>query len=56
MHLFVSFMLRGFTTLLKDSLFVQGIGLSSDLAMTDGGAVLLKDNQVRVYYFALLIH
>lgn len=45
MHLFVSFMLRGFTTLLKDSLFVQGIGLPSDLAVTDSGAFLLKDNQ-----------
>ncbi|XP_054263580.1 parathyroid hormone/parathyroid hormone-related peptide receptor-like isoform X1 [Macrosteles quadrilineatus] len=45
MHLFVSFMLRAFTTLLKDSLFVKGIGLPSDFTVKDGESYLLHSNQ-----------
>ncbi|KAF4527489.1 hypothetical protein B566_EDAN014543 [Ephemera danica] len=36
MHLFISFILRAFMALLKDALFVQGIGLSSDVVLKDG--------------------
>jgi hypothetical protein len=37
MHLFVSFMMRAFITLLKDALFREGIGLSiSVLEGTEG--------------------
>lgn len=43
-------MLRGFTTLLKDSLFVRGVGLPSDLMVSDTGGYLLSDDQVILKY------
>uniref|UniRef100_A0A1B6MKS4 G-protein coupled receptors family 2 profile 2 domain-containing protein n=1 Tax=Graphocephala atropunctata TaxID=36148 RepID=A0A1B6MKS4_9HEMI len=45
MHLFVSFMLRAFFTLLKDSLFVKGIGLPSDFTVKDGVSYFVHGNQ-----------
>ncbi|XP_046680207.1 parathyroid hormone/parathyroid hormone-related peptide receptor-like isoform X2 [Homalodisca vitripennis] len=45
MHLFVSFMLRAFLTLLKDSLFVRGIGLPSDFTEKDGDSYYVHGNQ-----------
>ncbi|KAK5643639.1 hypothetical protein RI129_007484 [Pyrocoelia pectoralis] len=36
MHLFASFIMRGFMSLLKDFIFVEGIALKSDLVYTDG--------------------
>ncbi|XP_054265263.1 parathyroid hormone/parathyroid hormone-related peptide receptor-like isoform X1 [Macrosteles quadrilineatus] len=45
MHLFVSFMMRAFTTLLKDALFVRGVGLPSDLAFWEGEAYFLHENE-----------
>ncbi|XP_068083144.1 secretin receptor-like [Anabrus simplex] len=37
MHLFVSFIMRAFMALLKNSLFVMGIGLSSDILVKSEG-------------------
>ncbi|KAG8256210.1 Parathyroid hormone/parathyroid hormone- peptide receptor [Homalodisca vitripennis] len=45
MHLFVSFIMRAFTSLLKDALFVRGVGLPSDLAFLQGEAYFLHDNK-----------
>jgi len=36
MHLFASFIIRAFMGLLKDSLFVEGVGLSSDVVVKGG--------------------
>ncbi|XP_066600877.1 vasoactive intestinal polypeptide receptor 2-like [Prorops nasuta] len=43
MHLFVSFMMRAFMALLKDILFVFGIGLSSEIVIKDGESYWLRD-------------
>ncbi|KAF4527490.1 hypothetical protein B566_EDAN014544 [Ephemera danica] len=43
MHLFVSFILRASMALLKDSLFVQGVGLPSDVAVSEGQLRFLPD-------------
>ena len=48
MHLFVSFIFRAFTTLLKDSLFVKGVGLPSDFTKKDSEAYFLHENEVRM--------
>ncbi|XP_046479523.1 secretin receptor [Neodiprion pinetum] len=37
MHLFASFMMRAFIALLKHSIFVDGLGLSSDVLVLGGG-------------------
>ncbi|XP_052126472.1 secretin receptor-like isoform X2 [Frankliniella occidentalis] len=41
LHLFASFILRAFLLLLKSGLFVDGIGLPSDLLEKDGGNVFV---------------
>lgn len=38
LHLFASFIMRAFMALLKDSLFVQGLGLPSDIVHTQEGS------------------
>lgn len=45
MHLFVSFIFRAFTTLLKDSLFIKGVGLPSDFTVKDGEAYFLHESE-----------
>lgn len=42
-HLFASFMARAFMALLKDMLFVSGIGLASDILVKDGEEYLKSD-------------
>ncbi|XP_034240156.1 secretin receptor-like isoform X2 [Thrips palmi] len=41
LHLFASFIMRAFFSLLKSGLFVDGIGLPSDLLLKDGGNVFV---------------
>lgn len=41
MHLFASFMSRSFMALLKDILFVSGIGLASDIIVKNGESYLV---------------
>lgn len=41
-HLFVSFLLRALVTLLKDALFVQGLGPPGDVLMADDGDVFFN--------------
>ncbi|XP_048509630.1 secretin receptor-like [Athalia rosae] len=44
MHLFVSFIMRAFMALLKDWLFVDGIGLAWDVIMVDGKSAFIKEH------------
>ncbi|XP_016841943.1 parathyroid hormone/parathyroid hormone-related peptide receptor isoform X2 [Nasonia vitripennis] len=43
MHLFASFMVRAFTFLLKNLLFVAGVGLSTDVLIKNGESYWLTD-------------
>ena len=43
LHLFASFIMRAFFSLLKFGLFVDGIGLPSDLLQKDGVNFLFVD-------------
>lgn len=43
MHLFASFMTRAFIALLKHSIFVWGLGLSSDVLVAEGESYWLND-------------
>lgn len=57
MHLFASFMLRAFFTLLKNSLFVKGIGLPSDFTIRDGEKYFNHESKVKYflcYYYVLV--
>ncbi|XP_043523437.1 parathyroid hormone/parathyroid hormone-related peptide receptor-like isoform X1 [Frieseomelitta varia] len=45
MHLFASFMLRAFMALMKDILFVSGIGLASDVMIKNGYTYWLVDEK-----------
>ncbi|KAG8236998.1 hypothetical protein J437_LFUL017318 [Ladona fulva] len=45
MHLFASFMMRAFMSLLKDSLLVEGLGLSSDVIVQNGDTFNIKEGQ-----------
>ncbi|XP_076632428.1 vasoactive intestinal polypeptide receptor 2 isoform X1 [Colletes latitarsis] len=45
MHLFASFMLRAFMALMKDFLFVSGIGLASDVMIKHGKYYWLVDEE-----------
>ena len=45
MHLFASFMLRAFMALMKDILFVSGIGLSSDVMIKNGYTYWVVDGK-----------
>ncbi|XP_034946658.1 vasoactive intestinal polypeptide receptor 1-like [Chelonus insularis] len=44
MHLFASFIMRAFMALLKDWLFVDGLGLSWDVVLVDGKSIFIKEN------------
>lgn len=46
MHLFASFMLRAVFFLLKDLLFVDGLGLATDFKYRDGSSYFYVDTQV----------
>lgn len=41
MHLFVSFMLRAFITLVKDFTFVHGVGIASNLMHTENSTLFV---------------
>ncbi|KAK2575950.1 hypothetical protein KPH14_007312 [Odynerus spinipes] len=43
MHLFTSFIMRAFMALLKESVFVDGIGLAWDIVIVDGNSVFIKE-------------
>ncbi|XP_015597643.1 secretin receptor isoform X2 [Cephus cinctus] len=43
-HLFVSFIMRAFMALLKDWLFVGGVGLAWDVVAVDGKGVFIKEH------------
>lgn len=45
MHLFVSFVMRAFMALLKDLLFVSGIGLSDAVIENDEGYWLINEKE-----------
>ncbi|XP_071451888.1 uncharacterized protein [Hetaerina americana] len=45
MHLFASFIMRAFMSLLKDSLFIEGIGLSYDVIKQNGGTFVFSQGQ-----------
>ncbi|XP_046396950.1 vasoactive intestinal polypeptide receptor 2-like [Ischnura elegans] len=45
MHLFASFIMRAFMSLLKDSLFIDGIGLSYDVVQQNGEAFVYSQGQ-----------
>jgi hypothetical protein len=45
LHLFLSFILRAFITLLIDVLFVKGVGLSKDVEVDEGGLVDFKTDR-----------
>ncbi|XP_069690155.1 secretin receptor-like [Periplaneta americana] len=44
LHLFVSFILRAFTSLLKDIIFVSGVGLRQDVIEKNGSAYFYDQN------------
>ncbi|KAG8233568.1 hypothetical protein J437_LFUL012932 [Ladona fulva] len=44
MNLFASFIMRAFMTLLKDTLFIEGIGLSNDVIMQNGEPIVLSES------------
>lgn len=46
MHLFTSFIMRAFMALLKDWLFVDGLGLPWDIVQVDGINTFVKDHNV----------
>lgn len=46
MHLFVSFIMRAFMALLKDWLFVDGLGLAWDVIRVDGKNAFIKEHNV----------
>ncbi|XP_046753376.1 secretin receptor-like [Diprion similis] len=48
MHLFVSFIMRAFMTLLKDSVFVEGIGIAWDVVMVDGENAFIQEHNTWV--------
>ncbi|XP_046813173.1 secretin receptor-like [Vespa crabro] len=43
MHLFMSFMMRAFMALLKEWVFVDGIGLAWDIVLANGDGVLIRE-------------
>ncbi|XP_018333835.1 secretin receptor-like [Agrilus planipennis] len=45
MHLFASFIFRAFISLLKDALFIQGIGLASDMKYRNGSLYFYEDTE-----------
>ncbi|KDR09908.1 parathyroid hormone/parathyroid hormone-related peptide receptor-like isoform X2 [Zootermopsis nevadensis] len=45
LHLFLSFIMRAFITLLIDILFVKGVGLSKDVEVDEGGLVDFKTDR-----------
>ncbi|KAK7865918.1 hypothetical protein R5R35_001626 [Gryllus longicercus] len=45
MHLFASFIMRAFMSLLKDSLFVQGLGMTTNLLMKEEGDYFHSEHQ-----------
>lgn len=51
MNLFISYIMRGVTYLLKEYLFVEGIALSSDVIYIDGKPEYIKENYVHIFYF-----
>jgi len=53
MHLFASFVMRAFMALLKDMLFVSGIGLA-DVVIKDGDNYWLKENNWHCKMFTSL--
>lgn len=48
MNLFASFIFRAFLSLLKDLIFVKGIGLSMDVKYKNGETLFLEDTQVMI--------
>ncbi|XP_043287726.1 parathyroid hormone 2 receptor-like isoform X2 [Venturia canescens] len=48
MHLFASFIMRAFMALLKDWLFVDGIGLAWDVVTVDGRSTFIKERNIWV--------
>ncbi|GLH05902.1 uncharacterized protein GBIM_11452, partial [Gryllus bimaculatus] len=46
MHLFASFIMRAFMSLLKDSLFVQGLGMTTDLLTREEGSYFNIEHQI----------
>ncbi|KAK7871565.1 hypothetical protein R5R35_010363 [Gryllus longicercus] len=46
MHLFASFIMRAFMSLLKDSLFVQGLGMTADLLTREEGDYFHSEHQI----------
>ncbi|KAG7199215.1 hypothetical protein KM043_018086 [Ampulex compressa] len=48
MHLFASFIMRAFMALLKDWIFVDGIGLAWDIVLVDGRSTFIKERDTWV--------
>ena len=46
MHLFASFILKIFLTILKDVIFVDGVGLRSDIKYKNGSSYFFVDTEV----------
>lgn len=51
MHLFASFIMRAFMALLKDWLFVDGVGLAWDVVSVDGKSTFIKEHNVNKIIF-----
>ena len=45
LHLFMSFIMRALLTLLRDILFVKGVGLAKDVELDEGGLVEFKPDR-----------
>lgn len=46
MHLFASFILRATMALLKELLFIEGVGLQSDILKKDGSKFFVAEPEV----------
>lgn len=53
MHLFASFIFRAATAFLKDILFIDGVGMSSDMVMKDGKSYFIKQVEVCIILIPL---
>ena len=54
LNLFISFILRAFASLLKENLFVGGVGLAKDVKIGDNGAIdFIQEGLVSILYLTI---
>lgn len=54
MHLFASFIFRAAMFFIKDILFIDGVGLSSDLTIKNGSRFFVVQSEVFIFIFVYL--